>query len=286
MRRPPSRPLRLALALPVALLCAAAPATAGTGADPDPHQAASPHNWGTVIGTSEPAQATAWAMRALGRHGTADARIGETHHPTYPGVPDDYQAALQGPVEPGGDVPWFDHIEGVRTAAEPADGDHRTVTASVSVTEMEFGLPKYKAPDKPGPGATQRSAFGVLLHDVEARATSKPGAPPALSSSVATGHLAMAGKRIHSFDGSAAANTGVRVPKDPKLPPQLLATVNEQIGTDGQGHPNVTAAGGDITDKHALGGYVNALHLTILGPEPVDLTIGHAAVLRAGDGPR
>ncbi|MEU7578461.1 hypothetical protein AB0B50_12730 [Streptomyces sp. NPDC041068] len=280
MRRLPSVPLRIGLALPVALLCAAAPAAAHPAPGPDPHQAASTHNWGTVLDTSEPAQSTAWAMRALSRNTASDARIGESHHPAYPGVPDDYQAALNGPVEPGGDAPWFDHIQGVRTSAGAAPSDRRAVTASVSVEEMEFGLPAYKAPAKPGADSTQLSEFGVLLRDVGAGAAAWPGKPSALSSSVASGYLSLAGKRIHSFDGTSPANTGVRVPKDPKLPPRLLLTVNEQISTDGQGHPNVTASGGDIADRNAPGAYVNALHLTLLGPEPVDLTIGHAAVLR------
>lgn len=266
------------LPLTLALLCAAAPAVAGTAGpgDPDPGDVASPHNWGTVIATPEPVQATTWAVRILGHRGDADARIGETHHPAFPGVPDAYQGALNGPVRPSEDAEWFDHVEGVR-AASGHDGS--AVAAASSLDELEFGLPYRKGPA----GGVQRSPFGAFLKGVTTVATARPGKPIALSATVRSGYLSVAGKKVYSFDGGRIpVNTGVRVPKEPKLPPRLLITVNEQIGTDAQGHPNVTAKGADVPDRNAPGGYANALHITLLGPEPADLTVSHAAVLRSG----
>ncbi|MER5883973.1 choice-of-anchor P family protein [Streptomyces sp. NPDC001941] len=239
-----------------ALLALAAPAVPAGAAGNEPPPA-SPYNWGTVLDTDDVPQSNSWAMRVTANGDADDIRLAETHSPAYEGVPEEFAGATGTRVEIEEDDESFGHIADVSTTARPN-------AATAAVGDLAFRLGR----------------LGIDVRGLRTGATASPGGGPvAFTSALAGGRLTSGKKQLYAFDRPVPVNTGVRVPADPRKPAELLVTVNEQITTDGQGRPTMGPGGRYLRDPAATGGYVNALHVTILSPEPAEMTIGHAAVL-------
>ncbi|MGH4035129.1 hypothetical protein ACQB60_40125 [Actinomycetota bacterium Odt1-20B] len=275
MPTPTRRAARTALAAAAALTAvtalgaAVAPAAA---ADPSPPP---PVNWGTVLDLSAPAQANAWSLRVLGRGVGDDIRVAEAHHPAAPGTPALVSSAPERTYPLATRRYTFGSLRGVRSATAERKG---TVTASSHLEQVTLGLPYLTKPGRP---SAPPPVLALELTGADASASSARGKPLALATTTRSGSVSAYGTKLRTFKEAPAANTGLRVPANPLLPAQALVTLNEQITTDAQGHPSTAALGGYRRDAHATSGYVNAAHMTLLTPEPTDMTVAHAAVIRS-----
>ncbi|SDK53086.1 hypothetical protein [Streptomyces indicus] len=231
-------------------------------------------NWGTVVSTDEPAQANAWALRALGAGGGADARLVEAHLPALPHAP--AAANVTKPLELGKKYSFGTlHHLSARTFLQ-----NGAVHAEARIGRAELGVPYLKAAGKPVP--EKRLPVRLELRDAVTTATGRADRAPEFRTEVGGGSVVSFGRELHRFDGPLKPNTGLRLPADSKLPAWGLLTLNEQITTDAQGHPTTGKHGGYAPDPQATSGYANAAHLTLLFPEALDMTAGHAAVLHKG----
>ncbi|MFC7305849.1 hypothetical protein ACFQVC_16680 [Streptomyces monticola] len=232
-------------------------------------------NWGTIADTSDTTQANAWALRTLGR-GKGDVRLAEAHLPAGPKAPTAVKGLLPEaePLKAHGKD--FGTVQNLTSTTSAANG---TVTARSRIGGLTLGLPYITGPE---PMPADKAPLRLELRDAEATATGRAGRPPQFSTSAKGGKLLSFGRELARFDGPLAPNRGLRIPADKARPAQLLATLNEQITTDEQGHPSVGPNGGYARDPQATSGYVNTAHLTLLAPEAMDVTIGHAAVIHRG----
>ncbi|WP_329119890.1 hypothetical protein [Streptomyces sp. NBC_01465] len=265
-------PLVAAAFLAAVPTAAATPVTAYDGDEPG---SAAALGWGTVVQTTESGQADAWLLRILDRNRKADIRLGEAHYPELPEAAQELKAADDSQLEMTSGSEDFGYVARVRTTTLPTAGGGARARSQAG--EVAFGLPYVKNPK----GGVALSPFGLMLQDVTASATARPGLPVALRASVKDGYLSADGKRLHTFAKGkpVPVNHGMRVPADRRKAPWLLVTLNEQITTDSRGVPTFDPTGRYRPDPAAASGYVNAVHVTVLGTEPVDLTVGHAAAL-------
>ncbi|MFI7336941.1 hypothetical protein ACIBUY_03255 [Streptomyces sp. NPDC050085] len=237
-------------------------------------------SWGTVLQTDSPVQADAWSVRISGRSGLLVSGDTRAHFPAFDGAPSghddrDKEARLSYKAQPIGvlDEPY--------TSTEATGAKKDGVRAETTFHSIDLA-----SPYRPGPqGAAPHGDVGIALDKVRVVADSTPGHTVRFTTSVASGTVYAGGKAVHRLDGKKwRPNTGLRFPSAENVPPVLVATVNEQITTDDQGHPTTDATGSSYRfDPSATSGYANALHMTVLSPEVADFTIGHAAVLRRPD---
>ncbi|MBC9714301.1 hypothetical protein H9Y04_17205 [Streptomyces sp. TRM66268-LWL] len=232
-------------------------------------------NWGPVADDDTPAQADAWALRVRG--GNRDARLAEAHLPPLPDAP----AAVTGagkPVELG-KAYSFGSLHRLSSRTWMKDG---SVHAEAKLGRVELGLPYLKAAGKPVD--TKRLPVELELRDAVTTAVGHADRAAEFRTEVKGGGVKSFGRELLAFDGPLKPNTSLRIPADKKLPPWGLVTLNEQISTDAQGHPTAGKDGRYAPEPASTSGYANTAHLTLLFPEAVDMTVGHAAVLHRGPG--
>jgi hypothetical protein len=253
---------------------------------PGPDPAA---DWGTVVSNGGCAQSDAWIASLRGLGGNVDTRLFESHSPPTPAAPQArnggkdlvnltmpslfglqiglgagsalYTRALANKVPAGAGAP--DTTPSFCTAYAEAGG-----------ASIDLGLPYLSNPG----GGTQLSPVGVHLEGVSVDATATPGKPVVLNGSAVRGYLSSLGSPVITIPPQSV-NAGLRIPPDRSQPVLALATTNEQVTTDSSGRPTLDQAGHYAFDPTASSGYVNAVHISLLGTNGADLVVGHAAVL-------
>ncbi len=242
---------------------------------PLPPQPLPATNWGTVTDNDTPAQADTWSVRVRGANG--DAQLTEAHLPALPDAPSSVSGAAK-PVELG-KAYSFGSLHRLSSRTWMADG---SVHAESKLGRVELGLPYLRAAGKPVD--VKRLPVRLDLRDAVTTAVGHADRAAEFRTEIKGGSATSFGRELLTFDGPLKPNTSVRIPADTKLPPWGLLTFNEQITTDAQGHPTAGKDGRYAPEPGAGSGYANAAHLTLLFPEALDMTIGHAAVLHRGSG--
>ncbi|MCX5174597.1 hypothetical protein [Streptomyces virginiae] len=158
-------------------------------------------------------------------------------------------------------------------ADEPTPG---AVFAQAGGAGFDIGIPYLPRPG----GGIQLSPVGVHLDGVNTSAVSLPGKAVELAGHAAGGYVSIAGEKVADIPPGCPPNTAIRIPEDPSRPPVALLVVNEQVTTDSQGRPTLGKDGKYAFDPEATSGYVNVIHMSVLGNDVAEVTIGHAAVIR------
>ncbi|MDI3424113.1 hypothetical protein [Streptomyces luteolus] len=242
--------------------------------------------WGTVIDTPDGLQATAWAARLSGLGDINDAKLLETADPATPSVPNS-EASKAGPVDvaPAGvrigqgsdlssrafrnQVPQ--DVSGEETTAAPG-----TAYADSGGAKTEIGLP-YTAQSK---GGTQPSGISVNVDACRATAISLPRKPVQLDGGSCRGYISLMGQKAIDIPAQTPINFGARIQAGQDGAPLAIVTINEQVTTDKKGRPTLGPDKKYRYDPRATSGYVNGVHISVLGPEVSDATLWHAAVIR------
>ncbi|MEV3861381.1 hypothetical protein AB0J38_44630 [Streptomyces sp. NPDC050095] len=272
----------------VALAVAAVLAAPGSAHPATPLGAEVPDggDWGTVLADGGPLQADAWVARVRGLGGVADTALFETHHPATAKAPHEQGGGDRlADLAPdgfgiGAGSLLFSRALGDARPASPAS--EQTVKAPGSAfaeaggASVSVGLPYLANPT----GGVQLSPIGVHVDGVTVSALASPGKPVAFSGGVTGGYFSLAGEPVVTVPKLWPTNFGVRLPADYTRQAIALAVTNEQVTTDTSGRPTRGADGGYKFDPKATSGYVNAVHVSLLGTQVADVTVGHAAVLR------
>jgi hypothetical protein len=274
------------VAASVAVLGVIAPASAGPTASDS-----SADDWGTVVPNGGCAQADSWIASIRGLGGDVDARLFESHSPSIPKAPQERNGGkdLVNLTVPS----LFGTQAGIGVAsalytraltnklpANPGGQDTQpgfcTASAEAGAASVDIGLPYIGSPI---PDAPQLSPVGLHLEGISVDATAAPGKAVTLHSGVARGYISALGLPLVTLPAVAPANFGLRIPEDRAQPVVALATTNEQVTTDSNGRPTLDPAGHYALDPTASSGYVNAVHVSVLGTNVADIVVGHAAVL-------
>lgn len=272
-----------AVAVSGTILAGFSPATAQSAADDVTD------DWGTILPNAGCSQATAWLNRLKGVGGVVNMALFEVHSPptdktpevsnlgselvkmtdkgTGLGVASGYAARTYAGKLPAG--PGAPPV-----AAECA------AYAEVTLGTIDVGVP-YIASLLPG--GTQMSPVGVHLESPTIEAKTQPGEPVKLSGGAAAGYISSVGLKALELPKTWPVNFGLRIPSDYNLPAIASVMTNEQVTTDEHGRPTKDSSGRYQYDKTASSGYVNGIHITLLGNSVGDFTWGHVGVLRPRD---
>ncbi|WP_214104648.1 hypothetical protein [Acrocarpospora catenulata] len=274
-------------------------------------------NWGTVLTSTGCVQADAWVARLKGLNGFLNTTLFPAHYPEHGQthasavgrrmvdlkVPDPtgltsglsfgeasgFYARAVGhavPARRGGEqaVPCAAYAEVGGAVFDVGLPSLPSVGLLASATGTGGGLLNQATPFRPGRSpawAELRDSSPVRIHleDVAVSARSVPGKPVRLTSGVSGGFLATYGTKILHFPAKWPANLGFELPT-PYGAPLGVVTTNEQITVNPNGTATLTPGRSAYEQNPAApGGYVNAVHLSVLGTNAADLTVGHAAVL-------
>ncbi|CAM5622133.1 hypothetical protein GCM10010329_20220 [Streptomyces spiroverticillatus] len=244
-------------------------------------------DWGEVVETKDGVQAHAWVARLQGLGGVSDAPVLDAHHPALPGQPAEQNSGYE--VTPlatkdgfpiGRESAAYSRALGNQIAAstgfDKAASKPGAAFAEAGAISIDIGVPYVGSP---GSG-TQLSTVGIHAEGVSATATALPGKPVDFSGSASRAYFSVLGEKTVTVPKLWEVNYGVRIPADYSRPVFALATTNEQVTTDVKGRPTLDADEQYTYDAEATSGYANAVHLSILGANVTDVTLGHAGVLR------
>lgn len=246
----------------------------------------SDNGWGTLAPGSHPCQAHAWTACLTG-YDPQPAFFFQAHAPEASDAPGhssggqtlhDFETSgaefgkVAAPMSRAAQNALLSPSAGPDVTAERG-----TAHADSRLASGDLGIPYVADPD----GGAQLPAVGVHLEAVTAEAVTKPGQPVTLASGVRQAYVTSAGQKVASVPAEWPVNFSVRIPADTSQPVVALVVFNEQVTTDAQGRPTLGKDGRYAYDAKSTSGYVNAARLTVYGERPTELTIGHAAVLRA-----
>ncbi|KAI8866894.1 hypothetical protein GQ42DRAFT_172270 [Ramicandelaber brevisporus] len=245
--------------------------------------------WGTVVDTPSGIQATGWFMRLQGLQAVPDAQLFVAHDPELPSAPKIQTSSGQlVDLNPGGSFPagkaqsiqvrsmTNKRLPPNMSTKEPEDAIGH-VFADCSVSSFDVGFPYVASPNM---GGVQQSPIGVHAEGLKVSAYSQPGKPISFTLEATGGYVSVAGTKVVDLPPIWPANFAVRIPEDASQPAVANIVFNEQVTTDELGVPTTGPDGHFKFDAKATSGYVNAIHLSLLGTEVADITIGHAAVIR------
>lgn len=267
----------------VAVLGIAVPASAGQDPVAD--------DWGTVVPNGGCAQADAWVASVRGLGDTVDARLFESHSPAVPTAPGSRSGGkdLVNLTVPslfgtqmglGVGSALYSRALANKLPANPGASDtipaFCAAYAEAGGGSIDVGLPYVSSPL---PGAPQLSPVGLHVEGLSVDATATLGKPVTLNSGAARGYISSLGTRLLAVPPMWPVNFGIRIPADRAQPVLALATTNEQVTTDSSGRPTLDPSGQYFFNPNASSGYVNAVHVSILGTNGADIVVGHAAVL-------
>ncbi|MEV3861380.1 hypothetical protein AB0J38_44625 [Streptomyces sp. NPDC050095] len=280
MNRWRSRSARGALTAAVATLTALA-ATAPAQAHITPGHESAEQTWGARAATGA-GQANAWVARISGIPRLSDVPLGAARHPAAPDAPELRRTGtrtlgLSVDRRPVGKVSALF----ARTMADQLPGAQGTLSPAATGTayaDAGGGTLDLRIPTTtPGGENDKPTVIGIHLEGLSTSALARPGKPVAFTTGFTSGGLYVGEKKVVDLGEHAGPNTKVQIPGPSPRFPLAVATVNEQVTTDAKGVPD------KVNRPDAGAGYVNAVHLTVLGPVIVDVTVGHSAVI-AGDG--
>lgn len=208
--------------------------------------------WGRLLPGEHCAQATAWSFRKKALGGAFDIPVHEVHAPGTDGVPS----------ESGGD------------SSESATGIFGARTRAMVDQLPRIG--KVPCAAYAEANAKDVSFSGPILSLINKKFSIKGS-----SVLVAPGKELVFGTGLSRDDIAGVAGTG-------EIPTDLLnvgirgslatAMLNEAVTVDASGRPTSGGTGSGY-DRRAPGGYINAVHLSLLGGAVKDITIGHSAAL-------
>ncbi|GHH83296.1 hypothetical protein GCM10018781_70070 [Kitasatospora indigofera] len=148
--------------------------------------------------------------------------------------------------------------------------------AQAGAAGLEVAIPCTAAPND----GTQSSKVCVHLADVTGSALGQSGKAVQLSG-VAGGRLSLTGTKEIDIPAMWPANCPFRIPADTSKPAVAIGFLDEQITTDSQGQPLRDKNGSPSYHPSATSGFTNAVRPVVFGDETTEVTIGHAAVIRA-----
>jgi len=279
MRRLRSRRLRLAAAGILAGACVLGALSPAFATEDPPSNSA---DWGTVIPSTKGPQADAWIASAKGLAGLVNTTLFEAHDPGTPDAPDS-RAGLENVIS----IPMLGTVSALGTVAladklpPGTDGPPDTpmpgaAFAKASGGEITVGLPYVP---NPLPFGEPPSPVGVHANGIQAEAKVLPGRPVAFSGKFGQLKLTSFGFKIIDIPLEWPVNFGVRIPQNRVLPAIAQVMTKEEVTTNNLGQPTVDSSGKYVFDPKATAGYINAIHVTLLGLNVADGTIGHAAVI-------
>ncbi|CAM5622215.1 hypothetical protein SSPIM334S_02808 [Streptomyces spiroverticillatus] len=235
--------------------------------------------WGTVV-ADVPGQADSWVVRLNGIAALPNKPMLEARYPAVEGAGELNTAGEDIADLNIGRAPFgksSTHYARALGEQIPGEKQDSPVVKSVGSAYADAGGGSL---DVRVPHTMQESegekppVIGAALTAFQVSALAKAGKPVALTSRINGGALYIGEKQIADLGKITGVNEKVVFPGSSERLPLAVATVNEMVTTDEKGQPTATP------DKAATSGYVNAVHISILGPEIADITIGHAAVLR------
>ncbi|MFE0099335.1 hypothetical protein [Streptomyces sp. NPDC059009] len=268
--------LAAAMAVTVAGTAQAAPVGDGPG----------PDDWGTVVETKDGVQANSWLIGVTGLGRIVNARLFESASPTTPKAPKDEAGGKELiNLAPGGFGLGKASALYSRamTNSTPANSSGGKVVApgvaygGAGAASVDVGVP-YIQPTTPE--GTQLSGIGLHINAIDVHAMAVPGKAVQFEGGAASGYLSIAGQRLIDIPRLWAVNLGLNIPSGKTGAPIALAMTNEQITTDNKGVPTLGKDGDYKYDPKATSGYVNGIHVSVLGQEVADITVAHAAVIR------
>jgi len=279
MRRLRSRRLRFAAVGILAGVCVLSALTPAFATDDPPENSV---DWGTVVTGTPGPQADAWIASVKGIGGLVDTTLFEAHDPATPDAP-----STRGGLEDGISIPFLGYISALGTVALanklPAGSDGApdvpmpgAAYAKASGGEITVGLPYVP---NPFPGGTQLSPVGLYADGIQTEAKVLPGKPVAFSGKFGDFSLSSFGFNIIHIPLEWPVNFGVRIPQNRWLPAIAEVMTKEEVTTNSLGQPSKDKDGNYVFDPKATAGYVNAGHVSILGTDVADATVGHAAVI-------
>jgi hypothetical protein len=276
-------------------------------------------NWGTVMALPGCVQSDAWIARLKGLGGIVNTTLFQAHYPEFGQarktaggkalvdlkIPD--PTRFTSGISFGQASGFYAKAIGNALPSTEISGDDVATTcaayAEAGGAMIDVGLPGIPGfsfftgaanalgslinkvnPFRPGTSLSwselrDSSPLRVHAEGIAVSARSVPGKPIEFAGNFAHGYIASFGKKFIDIPAKWPANFGVEVPT-PFGPPLALVTTNEQVTTNPNG--TGTLAPGRSTYQYnpiAAGGYINAIHVTVLGTNAADLTVGHAAVL-------
>ncbi|HEX9343091.1 MAG TPA: hypothetical protein VF995_05695 [Actinomycetota bacterium] len=279
MRRLRSRRLRFAAVSILAGACLLGALSPAFATEDPP---ANSTDWGTVVPDTPGPQADAWIASVKGLAGLVNTTLFEAHDPATPDAP-----KTRGGLEDGISIPFLGYVSALGTVALanklPAGSDGApdvpmpgAAYAKASGGEITIGLPYVP---NPFPGGTQLSPVGLYADGIQTEAKVMPGKPVAFSGKFGDFSLSSFGFNIISLPLEWPVNFGVRIPQDRWLPAIAEVMTKEEVTTNSLGQPTKDSDGNYVFDPKATAGYVNAGHVSVLGTDVADATVGHAAVM-------
>ncbi|MFB7178602.1 hypothetical protein ACFCYI_12965 [Streptomyces sp. NPDC056257] len=243
-------------------------------------------DWGAVDATAAPVQARAWMVRVRKLGPVVDATMFESGFPAGPHAPEraggtgSVDLATGGVAIGRGDSlssrALGNALPDARDGRRPDVPTPGAAYAQTGAATLEVAIP-YAADSADG---TQPSKVCVHLAALTASALSQPGKAIQFSGT-AGGHLSIMGAKEIDIPAMWPANFPFRLPADTSKPALAIGFLNEQITTDSQGQPTRGKNGAYAYDPKATSGFTNAVRLIVFGDETTEVTIGHAAVIRA-----
>ncbi|GAA3593281.1 hypothetical protein GCM10022223_05210 [Kineosporia mesophila] len=242
--------------------------------------------WGTVLSGS-PLQASAWLAGAQGP-GLPGNESAVTHSPattSMPGTITGSRARIG--LDVGGFLigrtllPMSRSVTDLLPSTVAGAPDVEAIGsayADITADDLEIGWPYLPNHH----GGIQLSPIGVHLEGLEVIAVGRPGRPVRFGLTLTRGFVSIEGVPFAELPHVVPPNYEVHVPIDPAQGLAALIVFNEQVTTDHEGRPTQVPESGRpyVFDPDAVSGYVNAAHLMLPGSSPVDITVGHAAVLQ------
>ncbi|GIH24836.1 hypothetical protein Aph01nite_31460 [Acrocarpospora phusangensis] len=276
-------------------------------------------NWGTVLALPGCVQSDAWIARLKGLGGVVNTTLFQAHYPEYGQarktaggkglvdlkIPDPtrltsglsfgqgnavYAKAI-GNALPGKEISAEDVATPCAAYAEAGGGmidvglptipGFNFLTSAAGALGGLFNTIKPLRPASAPAWSELRDSSPLRVHveGIAVSARSVPGKPVEFAGNFAHGYVASFGTKVVDIPAKWPANFGVEVPT-PFGAPLGIVTTNEQVTTNPNG--TGTLAPGRTTYQYnpvAASGYINAIHVSVLGTNAADLTVGHAAVL-------
>lgn len=253
--------------------------------------------WGRIDPNAGCAQSAAWLARVKGIGGIVDTSLFEAHSPAIADAP-------EGKDGPGVDIPFIGSfgagtstaftdrpgaVESDALANNPAAKDKIPVPCS-AYAESGGGTVDMGLPFIPNPMTTAQnnlpslSPIGLRATGIYVSALAVPGKPVLLQGGIGSALFSVFGTKVIDVPKVWPRNGGVRIPPDRTQTELASAFTNEQVTTDSRGMPTTHMVNGRpeyFYDPLAISGYVNAFHLSALGTNVADATVGHAAVMRS-----
>ncbi|CAM5622334.1 hypothetical protein GCM10010329_20250 [Streptomyces spiroverticillatus] len=244
-------------------------------------------NWGTLVDTEDCVQADAWVLRGKGIGGLVEGALFGSHYPAMGWwakqhtFTDNLLDLTIGGVGLGRISALYSRALGHAHPSSRAGGPdvpaQGQVYADAGGGSIDVGVPYIENPV----GRTQLSPIGVHVDALAVSAWSQPGKAVQFTGGAGSAHFSIAGMRLIDIPDAWPVNFGLTLP--PNLASSFTlaqATTNEQVTTDEKGRVTVNKDGEYEYDPGATSGYVNNIHISVLGTNVIDITLSHAAVIR------